>query len=110
VPDAVADEYFATRAAGSQINAWVSEQSQALTAGDLLQRRAAAKAAEYGLDEQALASAEPAAIARPPHWGGYQIRIDRVEFWTEGAGRFHERVVYARSDGTQHWQRVRLQP
>ena len=110
VPDDVADEYFATRAAASQLNAWVSEQSQALAEDDLLQQRAALKATEYGLDADALAATQPADIPRPPHWGGFQIRIERVEFWTEGAGRFHERVLYTRSSGAQGWQSTRLQP
>ena len=110
VPDDVADAYFATRAAASQLNAWVSEQSRTMSEDDLLQQRAARKVAEYGLDESALSASAPAAIPRPPHWGGFQIRTDRVEFWTEGAGRFHERVVYTRADGAQDWERARLQP
>ncbi|MGD8325164.1 MAG: pyridoxamine 5'-phosphate oxidase [Gammaproteobacteria bacterium] len=117
-PDDAADAYFATRPAASQLNAWVSEQSRPLPEPGTLEQRTAAKAAEFGLDLTALAGQGPAAIPRPPHWGGFRLWIEQVEFWTEGAGRFHERFVYRRSraaveqrrSGGEVWQRTQLQP
>ena len=116
--EAAADAYFAQRPASSQINAWVSRQSAPLDSLDELRRRAAQKAIELGLDAATLEQDGPAAIARPPHWGGYQLRVEKVEFWTEGAGRFHERQLYERSaadagHGAQSdslWRLSRLQP
>lgn len=117
-PDVVADEYFSTRPAASQINAWVSEQSQPLPHSDWLAENMAQKAAQFGLESAALDSAAPAEIPRPTHWGGYRLWIEQVEFWTEGAGRFHERLVYQRTraaleeghSGDDVWQLTPLQP
>ena len=121
--DAESDAYFAGRPVASQINAWVSEQSRPLDSLATLQRRAAAKAAEFGLDPAALADPEPAAIARPRHWGGYRLWVEEVEFWLEGTGRFHERLHYQRTlsaellrgaepraNGSETWRLTRLQP
>lgn len=108
-PDAESDRYFATRSAASQLNAWVSEQSRPLEAGISLTERAARKAAEFGLDIAALDLDKPAAIPRPAHWGGYRLHIERVEFWSEGAGRFHDRRVYERLHNDS-WRLTRLQP
>lgn len=117
-PDAVADRYFATRPAASQINAWVSEQSKPLHEPDRLQSDATAKMDEFGIDAAALAAARPADIRRPAHWGGFQLWVEQVEFWTEGTGRFHQRVSCRRSpeavqalrSGADVWQVTRLQP
>ena len=113
-----ADQYFATRPAASQLNAWVSEQSQPLTEPDLLTTRLTNKASEFGVSQSQLAQPEPGAIARPAHWGGFQLWVEQVEFWTEGAGRFHERLLYERStDALKHgrsgadvWRSTPLQP
>ena len=113
-----ADAYFADRPPDSQINAWVSEQSRPLDSPAMLQRRASEQAAAFGLDWAELGQRSGAAIPRPPHWGGYRLWIERVEFWIEGTGRFHERTLYQRSiDGTAYradpdtvWRVTRLQP
>ena len=114
-PDSESDAYFATRPAGSQINAWVSRQSQTLEPGDSLESSAAQKAQTLSLSQAALA--QPAEIPRPAHWGGFRLWIERVEFWSEGAGRFHEREFYERTaapgenaDNALRWRMKRLQP
>jgi pyridoxamine 5'-phosphate oxidase len=117
-PDAQADAYFAQRAAGSQLNAWVSQQSRPLASAASLSAEAEARAAHFGLDSANLDLDRPADIPRPEHWGGYRLWIEKVEFWSEGAGRFHERLLYSRSataasqpGGTDNdWQLTRLQP
>jgi pyridoxamine 5'-phosphate oxidase len=108
-PEAESDAYFATRPLGSQINAWVSEQSAPIAAYAELEQRVAAK-------KRALRSSER--IARPPHWGGFRLWFAAVELWHEGPERLHERVRYERSlpapiasDAPRSgWQRARLQP
>jgi pyridoxamine 5'-phosphate oxidase len=116
-PVAESADYFATRPVQSQLNAWVSEQSRTLESMQILRDRCDAKAAEYGIDAQALAHAEPGPVPCPPNWGGFRLWIDTLEFWTEGAGRFHERSRYTRtlkrSDSefvASPWQFDRLQP
>lgn len=94
-PAAESDAYFASRPFRSQLNAWISAQSDLLTDPGELEQRAAAKARELGGDFSA--DTRPAIpVPRPPHWGGYRLWCDRVELWTEGGGRFHTRVRYSR--------------
>jgi pyridoxamine 5'-phosphate oxidase len=115
-PELESDAYFATRPFRSQLNAWISAQSAPLAPADDLPARAVLKAAELGeaLDDDNA----PRAVPRPPFWGGYRLWCDCVELWTEGAGRFHERVQYRRQlDGRDDggfdagpWRAQRLQP
>lgn len=114
-PDDESDAYFAKRPFQSQLNAWISEQSEPLADDDDLAVRAAVKSQEWGMDSPT--DDAPRNAPRPPFWGGYRLWCDRVEFWAEGAGRFHERVEYARNldfeDGRFQagpWRRRRLQP
>lgn len=99
VADAESDTYFASRARGSQIGAWASEQSQPLAKRAELEARVARYDAEFSGQE----------VPRPPHWGGYRIKPSRVEFWQSGEARLHDRFEYQRGeDGT--WTVVRLNP
>ncbi|HEX7081741.1 MAG TPA: pyridoxal 5'-phosphate synthase [Gammaproteobacteria bacterium] len=116
-PEAESDAYFATRPFRSQLNAWVSAQSEPLGDPYELERRADALARDYPPPADGPADA-PRAVPRPPFWGGYRLWCDRVELWTEGAGRFHTRLHYARAlapDGDTGfvggpWRVERLQP
>ena len=94
------DAYFATRPFRSQLNAWISAQSEPLGDPAELERRAIAKARELGGD-YSTDTPPPRGVPRPPHWGGYRLWCDRVELWTEGRGRFHTRLLYSR-DLTSH--------
>jgi pyridoxamine 5'-phosphate oxidase len=98
--EAESDAYFASRPRPSQLNAWASEQSQTLASPETMSARLEARDAEFaGRDD----------IPRPPHWGGYRLHLDAIEFWVEGADRFHERLRYVRSrEGA--WSSVWLQP
>ena len=115
-PGEESDAYFSRRPFQSQLNAWISEQSDLLADPGDLERRAIAKARELGGDFAA-DTRPPRAVPRPPHWGGYRLWCDRVELWTEGSGRFHTRVRYTRSLASNNggftvgpWRSELLQP
>ena len=92
------DEYFATRPRGSQLSAWASEQSRAVPNRAALERRVALFARRY-----------PNAVPRPPHWGGYRLAPDVVEFWQGREDRLHDRVRYRRAPRGR-WIIERLAP
>jgi pyridoxamine 5'-phosphate oxidase len=96
--EAESDAYFASRPRGSQIGAWASLQSQELPDRQTFDDRVARYEAEFaGRD-----------VPRPPHWGGFLVEPDRVEFWYGATFRLHERVVHAQA-GT-HWTSHLLYP
>ncbi len=98
VSDAEADAYFATRPRGSRIGAWASDQSRPMEGMLVLEKRVAEYTAKFGLGE----------IPRPPHWSGFRVTPERIEFWKEGRFRLHERIVHIR-DGSG-WTTERLFP
>ena len=92
------DAYFSSRPRGSRIGAWASDQSKPLASRQELQAAVAATEARYSDD-----------IPRPPHWGGFLIRPDEIEFWADGEFRLHDRCRYTRS-AFGNWQAQRLYP
>ena len=98
LPADESDAYFNGRPRGSQIGAWASEQSQLLPSRETLEER-------YREIEKRF---EGQPVTRPPHWGGFRIVPQRVEFWYGRADRLHDRVVYVR-DGDA-WRTERLYP
>ncbi|MEW2624886.1 pyridoxamine 5'-phosphate oxidase [Streptomyces sp. NPDC048106] len=92
--------YFRTRPHGSQLGAWASAQSTVLGS------RAELDAAYAGLESR---YPEGEQVPVPPHWGGFRVAPDTVEFWQGRENRLHDRLRYtARPDGT--WQVDRLSP
>lgn len=96
VSDAEADAYFATRPRMSQIGAWASRQSEAMPGG-----RAEFEAALEAV-ERRFAGAD---VPRPPHWSGYRLAPERIEFWEGRDYRLHERRLFVRSGNgwTTEW-------
>lgn len=98
VSEAESLRYFASRPRGSQVGAWVSEQSQAIESREALEQKR----------EQVQARFQTGEVALPPFWGGYRLRPNRFEFWQGRPSRLHDRFEYSRdNDG---WQIQRLQP
>ncbi|WP_026607139.1 pyridoxamine 5'-phosphate oxidase [Methylocapsa acidiphila] len=100
VSDAEADDYFASRPLQSRIGAWASQQSRPLESRFALETAVAKYAAKFALGE----------IARPPYWGGYRIAPLYLEFWSDGAFRLHDRIVFRRDAPDAPWRKERLYP
>ena len=98
LPDAESDAYYASRPLDSRIGAWASEQSREVPGRAILVARAAKFAARFGINPP-----------RPPHWGGYVVVPELMEFWQGRPSRLHDRITYTRQpDGA--WQIARLAP
>lgn len=100
VSAAEADAYFATRPRISRIGAWASHQSRPL------ESRAVLEAAVANF-EQLYPSAD---VPRPPHWSGFRVVPQQIEFWQDGAFRLHDRIVFSRATPQAEWQKQRLYP
>jgi pyridoxamine 5'-phosphate oxidase len=97
IPDSESDAYFSARPRASQIAAWTSQQSQPIASRGALE-------AQY---QATLERFDGGDVPRPPHWGGFKLVPERIEFWQGGEDRLHDRFVY---QYTNDWNRSRLQP
>ncbi len=98
VSAAEADAYFASRPRGSQLGAWASLQSQPMATREDFEQRLAVLEQQYdGVD-----------VPRPPHWSGFRVVPERIEFWYGANFRLHERQCFERIDG--NWVQVMLYP
>ncbi|MDR0244574.1 MAG: pyridoxamine 5'-phosphate oxidase [Burkholderia sp.] len=94
------DRYFASRPLGSRIGAWASEQSAVIDSRATLEAREKAISERYGDNPP-----------RPPHWGGYRLVPDAIEFWQGRPSRLHDRLLYTRdAAASPGWTISRLSP
>jgi len=116
--DALNDAYFASRPWASRLGAWASAQSEPVESRAALSAAVRSAARRFGIPYAGPGTPEPthvdAAIPRPPHWGGYRLRVEAVELWVEGEFRIHDRARWTRqagsADGAVAWSVTRLQP
>jgi pyridoxamine 5'-phosphate oxidase len=100
VPAPLVDVYFKTRHYLSRLGAWASQQSRPLTSRQELEDRVT----EFGK------KFEGQDIPCPPHWGGYRVVPQKIEFWQEGKGRLHDRFLFTREGESNVWKMARLNP
>ncbi|MFI5310625.1 MAG: pyridoxamine 5'-phosphate oxidase [Gemmatimonadales bacterium] len=91
--------YFRTRPHGSRVGAWASRQSSRLPSRAVLEAEMAQYLQRYP---------EGGDVPLPPHWGGYRVTPDFLEFWQGRPNRLHDRIVYERQRGA--WSIGRLSP
>lgn len=92
------DQYFATRPLESQLSAWASKQSETIESREWLEARMNDFREKY----------KDGKVPRPPHWGGFRVIPERIEFWQGRTSRLHDRFVYV-LDG-KAWRVERLSP
>jgi pyridoxamine 5'-phosphate oxidase len=94
------DRYFASRPRGARLGAWASPQSRVIAGRDWLE------GALSSVRDRFAAAGEN--VPRPPHWGGYRVAPQAIEFWQGRESRLHDRLRYRREES--HWRIERLAP
>lgn len=92
------DEYFDSRPLTSRVGAWASDQSVKIDSRTVIMTKAAKLLLKYAIGH----------VPRPPHWGGFRLVPDRIEFWQGRPSRLHDRICYERN--AESWEISRLSP
>ena len=116
-PDEENDAYFASRHLGSQVGAWASNQSDPVVDRQALDDQFRKILDRFNLTNESITRNEQK-IPRPPHWGGYRLWVEEIEFWLNQKDRLHDRLHFRRvltisSEGIEtekKWAVKRLQP
>ena len=99
VSDAESDAYFASRSRDSRLGAWASDQSRDLDDRATFEARIEEMRRRFDGQD----------VPRPPHWGGYRVAPERIEFWRDREYRLHERRLFT-PDGRGGWHEGLLYP
>lgn len=100
VSDEEADAYFQSRPRASRIGAWASQQSRPLDGRHALKTAVATQTARFAVGT----------IPRPPHWTGFRIVPDYIEFWLDKPFRLHDRLIFARPNEAARWSTQKFFP
>lgn len=92
-------QYFSSRPVGSQIGAWASPQSKIISSRKILDDNVEKFTNEF----------KGKNIPKPPHWGGYIVKPNKIEFWQGRSSRLHDRLCYHTTE-SDHWAIERLAP
>jgi pyridoxamine 5'-phosphate oxidase len=98
IADSETEAYFHSRPQASQLGAWASEQSRVIPDRAVLERRLAELTQQY----------QDQTVPRPPHWGGFRVIPQAIEFWQGRPSRLHDRLRYRLESG--NWIIERLSP
>ena len=99
LPSDVSDKYFNSRHYLSRIGAWASDQSRILESREILENRIDQYKKKYPNENK---------VPRPPHWGGYIVNYNRIEFWEDMPHRIHKRDVFELVN--KNWKQFSLSP
>ena len=94
-----ADDYYNSRPYKNRISAWASSQSQILEKREIFLNKIQEYEKKYPDENN---------VPRPPHWSGWRLLPSEIEFWVDGEGRVHERLIYKNIKGK--WEREILYP
>lgn len=98
VSETISDAYFQSRPYDSRIGAWSSPQSQPIDSRQTLDDNVSHFTEKYSEN-----------VPRPPHWGGYIVSAQQMEFWQGRSNRLHDRILYTK-DEAANWSKNRLAP
>lgn len=94
------ERYFKSRPLGSRLGAWASHQSRVIPGRSVVENDLKEIEARFADGD----------VPLPPHWGGFRVDPDAIEFWQGRRSRLHDRIRYAREGGGKEWRVERLSP
>jgi pyridoxamine 5'-phosphate oxidase len=97
ISEILSTSYFKSRPIENQLSAWASPQSQLIRSQDFLEQQFQYYKQKFGND-----------IPKPPHWGGYAVKPNAIEFWQGRVNRLHDRLLFTKESG--EWKISRLAP